>query len=100
MLDTQFPRIHGDIANARTWSVPVHYRVVRGATPKQAVYDGGKEILDGFIDAAKELVKMGADGITTNCGFLSLFQEKMDRSSKCTSGYIFFKCKSRWFKAY
>jgi len=24
MLDTQFPRIHGDIANARTWSVPVH----------------------------------------------------------------------------
>ena len=33
MLDTQFPRIHGDIANARTWSVPVHYRVVPGATP-------------------------------------------------------------------
>ena len=25
MLDTQFPRIPGDIANARTWSVPVHY---------------------------------------------------------------------------
>ena len=35
MLDTQFPRIHGDIANARTWSVPVHYRVVPGATPKK-----------------------------------------------------------------
>ena len=77
MLDTQFPRIHGDIANARTWSVPVHYRVVPGATPKAAVFDSGKEILDGFIDAAKHLVKMGADGITTNCGFLSLFQEKM-----------------------
>ena len=77
ILDTQFPRIHGDIANARTWSVPVHYRVVPGATPKAAVFDGGKEILDGFIDAAKQLVKMGADGITTNCGFLSLFQEKM-----------------------
>ena len=77
MLDTQFPRIHGDIANARTWSVPVHYRVVPGSTPKAAVYEKGKDILDGFIDAAKELVRMGADGITTNCGFLSLFQEKM-----------------------
>ena len=50
MLDTQFPRIPGDIANARTWSVPVHYRVVPGATPKAAVFDGGKEILDGFIE--------------------------------------------------
>ena len=28
-------------------------------------------------EEAKELVKMGADGITTNCGFLSLFQDKM-----------------------
>jgi len=77
MLDTQFPRIHGDIANARTWSVPVHYRVVPGATPKAAVFDEGKDILEGFIDAAKHLVKMGADGITTNCGFLSLFQQQM-----------------------
>jgi len=77
MLDTQFPRIPGDIANARTWSVPVLYRVVPGASPKAAVIEGGKDILNGFISAAKELVKMGADGIATNCGFLSLFQEKM-----------------------
>ena len=77
MLDTQFPRIHGDIANAKTWSVPVHYRVVPGATPKAAVFEEGKDILEGFIDAAKHLVKMGADGITTNCGFLSLFQKEM-----------------------
>ena len=74
MLDTQFPRIHGDIANARTWNVPVHYRVVPGSTPKAAVYEKGEGILKGFIDAAKHLVKMCADGITTNCGFLSLFQ--------------------------
>ena len=53
MLDTQFPRMHGDIANSRTWSVPVHYRVVPGSTPKAAVYEQGKDILEGFIDAAK-----------------------------------------------
>ena len=50
MLDTRFPRIPGDIANARTWSVPVHYRVVPGASPKAAVIEGGKDILDGFFD--------------------------------------------------
>ena len=77
MLDTRFPRIPGDIANARTWNVPVLYRVVPRSTPRQAVYEKGEKILDGFIEAAKELVKMGADGITTNCGFLCLFQEKM-----------------------
>ena len=77
MLDTRFPRIPGDIANARTWNVPVLYRVVPRSTPRQAVYEKGEKILDGFIEAAKELVKMGADVITTNCGFLCLFQEKM-----------------------
>ena len=77
MLDTRFPRIPGDIANARTWNVPVLYRVVPRSTPRQAVYEKVEKILDGFIEAAKELVKMGADGITTNCGFLCLFQEKM-----------------------
>jgi Asp/Glu/hydantoin racemase len=77
MLDTQFPRIPGDIANARTWNVPVLYRVVPKSTPRQAVYEKGEGILEGFINAAQELVKMGADGITTNCGFLCLFQEKM-----------------------
>ena len=72
MLDTQFPRVPGDIANARTWSVPVHYRVVPGATPKAAVFDGGKEILDGFIDAAKHLVKMGSVVNLTNKDYLPL----------------------------
>ena len=79
MLDTQFPRIHGDIANSRTWSVPVHYRVVPGATPKQAVYDGGKEILNGFIDAAKELVKMGADGLLQIVVFYLYFKKKWQK---------------------
>lgn len=74
MLETRFPRIPGDMGNALTWPFPVLYRVVRGATPDQVVRHGAAGLRDAFVAAARELVADGADGITTNCGFLSLFQ--------------------------
>lgn len=80
ILETQFPRIIGDIGNALTWPFPVQYRVVRGATPDKVVRQGPKaiaELTDLFIDAARDLVASGADGLTTNCGFLSLIQEEV-----------------------
>jgi len=77
MLETRFPRIPGDMGNALTWPFPVHYKVVRGASPDLVVRRRAEGLLDSFIDAAKDLVAIGADGITTNCGFLSLFQEEL-----------------------
>ena len=77
MLEARFPRIVGEVGNALTWDFPVHYRVVRGASPERVVLHGAPGLLDAFIDAARELVAMGADGITTNCGFLSLFQKEL-----------------------
>lgn len=77
MLDARFPRIPGDMGNALTWPFPVHYRIVRGATPDLVVRKGATGTLDAFIDAARTLVADGADGITTNCGFLALFQDEL-----------------------
>ena len=77
MLDARFPRIPGDMGNATTWDFPVHYKVVRGASPDLVVRRGGEGTLDAFVDAAKELVADGVDGITTNCGFLALFQDQI-----------------------
>ena len=77
MLDTRFPRIPGDVGNALTWSFPVRYKVVRNASPGRVVRDGAQGLLGDFIDAARELVAEGVDGITTTCGFLSLFQEEL-----------------------
>lgn len=77
MLDARFPRIPGDMGNALTWPFPVHYRVVRSASPDRVVRRGAEGLLDAFIAAARELVADGVDGITTNCGFLSLFQEEI-----------------------
>ena len=77
MLETQFPRIHGDIGNAWTWDFPVHYRVVQGATPDNVVRGDPHVMLDHFITEGRELVRMGCDGITTNCGFLALIQDEV-----------------------
>ncbi|MEM8869398.1 MAG: aspartate/glutamate racemase family protein [Pseudomonadota bacterium] len=80
MLETRFPRIPGDIGNAGTWPFPVHYRVAEGATPDNVVRGDPLERLDAFIEAGRALVAMGCDGITTNCGFLSLLQEPLKQA--------------------
>jgi hypothetical protein len=82
MLDAQFPRIPGDMGNALTWPFPVFYRVVRGASPERVVTQQAKGTLDSFLAAADEMIADGADGITTNCGFLALFQDQMSAHCK------------------
>ncbi|PLX38673.1 MAG: hypothetical protein C0606_04480 [Hyphomicrobiales bacterium] len=77
MLETRFPRIPGDMGNALTWPFPVHYRVVRGASPDVVVRRDPSALKDAFIEAGRDLVAMGADGITTNCGFLIRFQNDL-----------------------
>jgi Asp/Glu/hydantoin racemase len=74
MLETRFPRIPGDMGNAATWPFPVLYKVVKGASPQRVVKDRANGLLDAFLEGARELADLGADGITTTCGFLSLFQ--------------------------
>ncbi|MDE0112053.1 MAG: aspartate/glutamate racemase family protein [Albidovulum sp.] len=77
MLETRFPRIHGDMANANTWPFPVQFRIVRGASPERVICQRAEGLEGAFIDAAKDLVAHGVDGLTTNCGYLSLFQDKI-----------------------
>jgi aspartate/glutamate racemase len=77
MLETQFPRIPGDIGNATTWDFPVLYKIVKKATPDLVVRKGAPGLLEPFIRGAQELEKEGVKAITTNCGFLALFQKEM-----------------------
>ena len=82
MLDARFPRIPGDMGNATTWPFPVLYRVVRGASPEKVVLQGARGLLGDFIAAAQELDALGAEAITTNCGFLALFQAELAAAVK------------------
>ena len=77
MLETRFPRIPGDMGNALTWPFPVMWKTVRGASPDRVVRRQAEGLLDAFIEAGREMVRDGADGITTTCGFLSLMQPEL-----------------------
>jgi len=77
MLEARFARIPGDMGNAETWPFPVLYRVVAGASPERVVLRGAAGLRDDFIAAARALVAEGAEAITTNCGFLALFQREL-----------------------
>jgi Asp/Glu/hydantoin racemase len=77
MLEARFPRIPGDMGNGATWPFPVLYRVVRGASPDKVVLQGARGLLPDFVEAAQDLVRLGAEAITTNCGFLSLYQKEL-----------------------
>ena len=77
MLDTQFPRIPGDMGNATTFPFPVRYHRVQGASPELVVRKGSRELLPAFIEGAKFLEREGVQAITTNCGFLAKFQREL-----------------------
>ena len=77
MLNTQFPRIPGEMGNAWTWDFPVLYRVVSGATPHLVVRESDPALLKPFVDAACDLAAQGVEAITTNCGFLAMFQKEL-----------------------
>ena len=80
LLESRFPRIPGDGGHAGTWPFPVLYRVVPGATPDRVVCAGAEGVVEEFAAAARELAETGADGITTNCGFLVLHQDRLARA--------------------
>jgi Asp/Glu/Hydantoin racemase len=78
MLQSRFPRIPGDAGNASTWAYPVSYRVVAGAAPDRVVRSlRESDLLPRFIDGALELQRLGVSVVSTNCGFLALYQHEV-----------------------
>lgn len=77
MLDTQFPRIPGDMGNATTFPFPVRYHRVQGASPELVVRQGSRALLPAFIEGAKFLEREGVRAITTSCGFQAKFQHEL-----------------------
>jgi hypothetical protein len=44
---------------------------------QQRVFEGHRDLLPNFVAAARELSDRGAAAITTNCGFMALYQEDL-----------------------
>jgi hypothetical protein len=81
MLDTQFPRPLGDIGNPATFAqlgMPVRYKVVPKVWPSFVLSPASWEpVFDAFLLAALQLKADGAVIISTSCGFLVLFQQRL-----------------------
>ncbi len=79
MLDTRFPRIPGDIGHPDTFPFPVIHQRLEGIGPADAVNAAPDKarIRAALASNARALADRGAIGITTSCGFLSLFQQAL-----------------------
>ena len=77
VLETDFPRVPGDMGNATTFDFPVRFKMVEGATPEKVVQEQDPALLEPFIRAGRELAAEGVRGITTTCGFLAQFQRQL-----------------------
>lgn len=77
MLETGFERILGDIGNAGSFSFPVQYKVVKGASVQRVYEAQDPSLLDDFVAAAEDLIGLGIGAISTSCGALALFQREL-----------------------
>jgi aspartate/glutamate racemase len=77
ILDAAYPCVPGNVGNATTFSFPVRYKEVRGASITRLLNERDPALLAPFIDGARELEAEGVRAITGACGFMALFQPQV-----------------------
>ena len=77
LIDCSTPFIPGDVGNASTYDFPVLYKKVPEVTLERLIDQGDESLIDNIIDAAKELERMGVRAITSDCGYMVRYQEKV-----------------------
>jgi hypothetical protein len=83
-LDTNFPRIPGDVGSADTWSCPLNNVRIAAADVRSIVTDAPESInIAPFEDASR--LAVGTVTITS-CGFLSFWQSHLD--ALCPTPFI------------
>ncbi|WP_156288664.1 aspartate/glutamate racemase family protein [Oceanobacillus salinisoli] len=81
MLDTNVPRILGDVGNAASYSYPIIYRTLEKVTA-QKITNKDEMVLPEIINRGKELIQNGAKAITADCGFLLCYQNEIRQALK------------------
>lgn len=77
ILDAAYPCIPGNVGNASTYTYPVRYQEVQGASIDRLLNQRDPALRDAFIEAALDLQKRGVRAISGACGFMALFQEEI-----------------------
>lgn len=76
-LESKFPKPRGHVRNPRTYDFPVVCSVVKGVNIPKLLFDPKPELLQPFIDAARQLEEDGVSAITGSCGFLARYQTEL-----------------------
>lgn len=76
-LESAFPKPRGHLRNPLTYAFPTVTRVVRGVDIPRLLFNPTPELLEPFVEAAKELESDGVQAVTGSCGFLARFQTQM-----------------------
>lgn len=74
------PRVPGDAGHAGSFSYPVRYKVLDGSFSKLLEEDS--VMLKQIIDACLELKEEGIRGIVSNCGMMSLYQDRIGKETQ------------------
>lgn len=79
LLNTNFPRVIGDIGNPETFDFPVIYKRVSSAKVSAVVSSDGisQSVKNDIFSTISELEEEGADLIVTSCGFLGEIQKEL-----------------------
>ncbi len=76
LLDSEAPYIPGDVANATTYDFPVRFQRVPGLTVEK-IMKHDISLLQAVRNAAESLKAEGVRAITSDCGFMALYQEEL-----------------------
>jgi aspartate/glutamate racemase len=60
-----------------TFSFPVVHKVIKSTNVRNIILHPDLSLVEPFIQGARELEREGVKGITTSCGFLSMFQKEV-----------------------
>jgi hypothetical protein len=74
MLDCNIPFVPGDVGNASSFSFPVQYRLVPGATGAAVVGRQDPALIPHFVEGAHALVDQGVRAITGDCAYMAVYQ--------------------------
>lgn len=67
----------GDVGNAWTYDYPVLYETIYDVTIDKLINEGDKSMAPAVIAAAKKLRDYGVKAITSDCGYMLLFQKEV-----------------------
>ncbi|NTG48178.1 aspartate/glutamate racemase family protein [Agrobacterium rhizogenes] len=77
ILDAAYPCVPGNVGNASTYTYPVRFQEVRGASIDRLLNQRDPALKEAFVEAALELQSRGVKAITGACGFMAYFQEEV-----------------------